>query len=114
MTASSRRKYSELRAETVRTPEAAAKVEAYKGAMRDVLAIEELRAGRHLTQEQVAQALGVSQANVSQIEHQDNIYLRTLSNYIAALGGHLEVRAVFPDETVVLALPGLETPAAAS
>ena len=109
-----RTKFSELRAQTVRTPEAAAKIEAYKAAMRDVLAIEELRAGRNLTQEQVAQALGVSQANVSQIEHQNNIYLRTLSNYIAALGGHLEVRAVFPDETVVLALPGLEAPATAS
>jgi len=60
-----------------------------------------------LTQEQVAQALGVSQANVSQIEHQDNIYLRTLSSYIEALGGQLEVRAVFPDETVVLARPGV-------
>ena len=102
-----RRKFAELRAQTVRTPEAAATVEACKAAMRDVLAIEELRAGRHLTQEQVAQALGVSQANVSQIEHQDNIYLRTLSNYIAALGGHLEVRAVFTDGTVVLALPGV-------
>lgn len=64
------------------------------------------RAGRRLTQEQVAEALGVSQANVSQIEHQDNIYLRTLSSYIEALGGQLEVRAVFPDETVVLVLPG--------
>ena len=102
-----RRKFAELRAQTVRTPEAAATVEAYKAAMRDMLAIEQLRAGRHLTQEQVAQALGVSQANVSQIEHQDNIYLRTLSSYIAALGGRLEVRAVFPDETVVLALPGV-------
>jgi DNA-binding XRE family transcriptional regulator len=71
------------------------------------LAFEELRAGRQLTQEQVARALGVSQANVSQIEHQDNIYLRTLGSYIAALGGHLEVRAVFPEETVVLALPGV-------
>jgi len=101
-----RRKFSELRAETVRTPEAEAKVAAYKSAMRDVLAIEELRAGRRLTQEQVAEALGVSQANVSQIEHQDNIYLRTLSSYIEALGGQLEVRAVFPDETVVLVLPG--------
>ena len=101
-----RKKFSELRARTMRTPEAEAKVEAYKAAMRDVLAIEELRAGRKLTQEQVAQALGVSQANVSQIEHQDNVYLKTLSSYIEALGGHLEVRAVFPEESVVLALPG--------
>ena len=100
-----RRKFSELRAQTVRTPEAAATVEAYKSAMRDVLAIEELRAGRKLTQQQVAQALGVSQANVSQLEHQDNIYLKTLGSYVEALGGQLEIRAIFPDETVVLVLP---------
>ncbi|MHB8620633.1 MAG: XRE family transcriptional regulator [Chloroflexota bacterium] len=102
-----RKKFSELRARTVRTPESEARVAAYKAAMRDVLAIEELRAGRKLTQGQVARALGASQANVSQIEHQDNIYLKTLSSYIEALGGHLEVRVIFPDETVVLALPGV-------
>jgi DNA-binding XRE family transcriptional regulator len=101
-----RKKFSELRARTVNTPEAEARVEEYKAAMRDVLAIEELRAGRKLTQDQVAKALGVSQANVSQLEHQDNIYLKTLSAYVEALGGHLEVRAVFPGESVVLALPG--------
>jgi hypothetical protein len=38
--------------------------------------------------------------------YQDNIYLRTLGSYIEALGGQLEVGAVFPDETVVLVLPG--------
>ena len=64
MTASNRREFLELHARTVRTPEAAAKVEAYKAAMRDVLAIEELRGGRVLTQEQVVLALGVSQDNL--------------------------------------------------
>jgi len=29
-------------------------------------------------------------------------YLDTLACYVAALGGHLEVRAVFPDEVVTL------------
>lgn len=43
MTASKRRKFSELRGRTVRTPEAAGEVEAYKSAMRDVLAIEAKR-----------------------------------------------------------------------
>lgn len=74
MTASNRRNFSELRARTVRAPEAAARVEeAYKAAMREVLAVEELRAGRRPTKERVARALGVSRANGSQIERQDNI-----------------------------------------
>jgi hypothetical protein len=30
------------------------------------------------------------------------VYLDALMRYVAALGGHLEVRAVFPDETITL------------
>jgi hypothetical protein len=44
----------------------------------------------------------VSQPNVSHIEQQDDVYLSTLARYIAALGGHLEVLAVFPEETITL------------
>ena len=46
---------------------------------------------------------GVSQPNVSKLEaaaaspQAGAIYLSTLGGYIAALGGHLEVRAVFPE-----------------
>ena len=32
----------------------------------------------------------------------DDVYLDTLTRYVAALGGHVEVRAVFPDETITL------------
>jgi len=36
-------------------------------------------------------------------------YLATLARYVAALGGHLEVRAVFPEETITLLRePGAE------
>jgi hypothetical protein len=31
-----------------------------------------------------------------------DLYLATVAEYVAALGGHLEVRAVFPEETVTL------------
>jgi hypothetical protein len=41
-------------------------------------------------------------ANVSQIESRHDIYLSTLSAYVEALGGRLEVNAVFPDETIRL------------
>ena len=44
----------------------------------------------------------VSQANISRIERQDDLKLSTLERYIEALGGRLEVRAIFGDEHVVL------------
>lgn len=32
----------------------------------------------------------------------DDVYLDALTRYVAALGGHLEVQAVFPEETITL------------
>ena len=43
---------------------------------------------------------GVSETAPDASESDD--YLATLARYVAALGGHLEVRAVFPDETITL------------
>jgi len=77
-------------------------VERHKRAIRDALALARLRESRSVTQEQMARALHVSQANVSRIEHGDDLYLSTLRSYISALGGRLEVNAVFPEETVEL------------
>jgi hypothetical protein len=50
----------------------------------------------------IANALEVSQPNVSRIEQEDDVYLSTLARYVSALGGHLEVLAVFPEETITL------------
>jgi hypothetical protein len=49
--------------------------------------------------------LEVSQPNISKLEHKDDVYLSTLENYIEALGGHLELRVVFKDRSIDLALP---------
>jgi hypothetical protein len=32
----------------------------------------------------------------------EDLYLRTVASYVVALGGHIEVRAIFPDEQVLL------------
>lgn len=32
----------------------------------------------------------------------EDLYLATLAEYVAALGGHIEIRAIFPDEQVRL------------
>jgi DNA-binding XRE family transcriptional regulator len=59
--------------------------------------LEEIRKARQLTQAKLADALGVNQGEVSKIEHRTDIYLSTLAGYVEALGGKLEIRAVFPD-----------------
>jgi DNA-binding XRE family transcriptional regulator len=83
-------------------PEARLRVEEYRRAMRDALALADLRESRGVTQAELADVLEVSQANVSRVEHKDDLYLSTLSKYVAALGGRLELTAVFPDQTVRL------------
>lgn len=44
----------------------------------------------------------MTQANVSRIERSDNLYLSTLVDYVGALGGHIEINAVFDDDVVSL------------
>ena len=61
-----------------------------------------MRHARRLTQVQLATALGVSQAQVSRIENQADLYLSTLRSYVEAMGGELQLRAVFPDGQATL------------
>ncbi len=59
--------------------------------------LEEVRKARQMTQAQLGRTLGVNQGEVSKIEHRTDIYLSTLAGYVEALGGKLEIRAVFPN-----------------
>jgi DNA-binding Xre family transcriptional regulator len=101
---SGRRSFEELKAPVYADPGRRARVEDAKRAMRDALALAQLRASRDVTQEGLADALRTSQPNVSRIEHQDDVYLSTLRSYVEALGGRLELRAVFEDQSVDLDL----------
>ena len=56
-----------------------------------------VRKAREMTQLQLGEVLGVHQSEVSKIEHRTDICVSTLVEYVEALGGHLEIRAVFPD-----------------
>ena len=102
------KRFNNLRAQIDADPQRRERVEQYKRAIRDALALAELRESRRVTQQELAGALGVSQANVSRIERGEDLYLSTLSNYVAALGGHLEVTAVFPEGRVAVMMPGEE------
>ncbi len=99
-TTKSRKGFDELREQIDADPARRANVEAHKTAM-----LSELRRKLDLTQAIVADRLGVTQENVSQIERGEaDVRLSTLSRYVEALGGRLEVRAAFPEETVALSV----------
>ncbi len=94
--------FSELSNQVKAEPRRRKRVDQYKHAMEDALALCELRKQRQMTQGDVAANMETSQANVSRIEHEDDLYLSTLRGYIAAMGGRLEINAVFPEATVPL------------
>jgi DNA-binding XRE family transcriptional regulator len=98
-------------------PAGRARLESERRLTEAIIQLTELREARGATQQQIADAWEVTQANISQIEHTPDISLSTLRNYVEALGGRLEIRAVFPDQTInllsgpdnrVAALPGDE------
>lgn len=66
--------------------------------------LAQIRKERKLTQKDVAAALGVSEARVSQIEHGqlDRGALYGLAAYIEALGGELELVAHFGDKRLTI------------
>jgi hypothetical protein len=68
-----------------------------------------LRQARQKTQVAVASKLNIPQAAVSRMEKRSDVLLSTLRDYVGALGGRLELRAVFPDadfEIETLSAPG--------
>lgn len=64
--------------------------------------LEALRDARRLTQVQLAQLLRISQGAVSKAERRNDMFVSTLRDYVRAIGGSLEIRAVFPEGTVLI------------
>jgi hypothetical protein len=72
-------------------------VNSYRRLMEAEERLEARRLRRGVSDTALGDALDVS---ISAPEQEDDVYLSTLARYVAALGGYVEVRAVFPDETV--------------
>lgn len=69
-------------------------------ANRLAVTLRELRTLAGKTQEQVAEAMGVAQAEVSRLEGRTDSKLSTLERYVRALGGEVEIVARFGDRSL--------------
>jgi len=82
-------------------PDERERVDAKKREMLDEMRLYDLRRARSMSQETVAETLGVPQSAVSKIERRTDAYISTLRRYLGALGGDLHIIASFPDGTEV-------------
>jgi hypothetical protein len=57
---------------------------------------------RGVSNEVVLAALDAVDERLSQDQRRDDLYLSALAHYVEALGGHLEVRAVFGDDEILI------------
>jgi transcriptional regulator with XRE-family HTH domain len=60
------------------------------------MSLRELRRAHKLTQERIAEALGIGQDQVSRLEQRSDLLISTLRSYIEAMGGRLTLIAEFP------------------
>ncbi len=79
-----------------------AQIKGEAGAELDRIGFTKLRQARHQTQVALAERLDIPQTAVSRMERRTDLLLSTMRSYVEALGGRLELRAIFPDAEFVL------------
>jgi hypothetical protein len=74
----------------------------YERLMQAQEKIAHARYGRGVAHEAVLAAMDAAETGPSESERREDLYLSSLSAYVEALGGRLEIRAVFPEEAIVV------------
>lgn len=82
------------------SPEARAAAEIKTQKILKELRLQDLRNARKLRLVQLAAKLKINQSDVSKLEKQTDMYISTLRHVIKAMGGALEITAIFPDGEV--------------
>ena len=70
--------------------------------MAEEMTLKELRKARKITQERIAESLGIGQEGVSRLEKRSDLLLSTLRKTVEAMGGNLSLVAEFPDRPPVV------------
>lgn len=84
------------------SPQRRAKIERRaKELLDEHMTLQEIRKAQKLTQEHMAEVLGIGQDSVSRLEKRTDLHLSTLDNYISAMGGKLKLVAEFPNRSPI-------------
>jgi len=94
------KKFNELRSKM--SPESRERAKAKTKVMLSEMALDELREARRLTQEQLGERLNVKQPAIAKLERRADMYLSTMRGVIKAMGGEMEILAVFPEGRVTI------------
>lgn len=74
-----------------------AEIEArYQEMLREIEGLGALRRIAGKAQADIARALDIKQPSISKIEHQADMYISTLRDYVEALGGRLDIVVTLP------------------
>jgi transcriptional regulator with XRE-family HTH domain len=65
-----------------------------------VMSLYRVREARSLTQVNLAKILNVNQGAVSRMERRTDMYVSTLRSFIQAMGGQLQIKAIFPEAEI--------------
>ena len=96
------RKFRELRERMA--PERQERIRKRAQELLAELPLHELRRARALSQEELAEVLGLNQATISKLERRTDMYLSSLRRFVEAMGGELEISASFPEGKVRIQL----------
>ena len=59
--------------------------------------LQQVRKSHHVTQKELAETMGLSQSALSELERRPNITINAMQRYVEALGGRLEIKAIFQE-----------------
>jgi DNA-binding XRE family transcriptional regulator len=98
------RNFSELEGKMLAKMTPARRAEYRERVAKDTaqIRLSEVRKTRKLSQAALAAKMGTDQGSISRIEKGGDLYLSTLRSYVESIGGRLEARVVFPDQTITL------------
>ncbi len=95
------------------TPDSADKIAEHRAEMKEAdrryaMGLAAVRHAFDLTQTELAERLGVSQANIAKIEKRSDLLVSTLHSYLGALGGDVRIVVSFQGREIEVTLDALE------
>ena len=94
--------WAEVSKEVRNRPGAKERLEELRAETLAEMTLAQLRDVQGVTQSKLAEVMEATQPAISKIEHNHDLFMSTLQRYVEALGGRLEILAVFDDDTYAI------------